>query len=170
MPLFFISAFSLCVPLFIKIFFPLFDFLAFLLIWCCCLELVLSLCQPALFLFFLPPLPSLSPSFFLTHSSFPPRLQQPILRHRQKDLSVFTTRSRWCNLLTATLNYSCTLCGCRSLLACQTASSEQPPGKSTLYFWTPIKEGLSIASSWHGPNLISLCKSVDLRRSHEVKI
>lgn len=79
--------------------------------------------------------PSVLPSslFHLYHLSLPlfisaslPRTPAVDSRRTQRDLSPFTTRHHWHNLLTATLNYFCTLPACRSPLACQTALIRAP--------------------------------------------
>lgn len=91
-----------------------------------------SLFQPLFFSrlpSFLPPFPSL-PSFSPTlRFRLAPSARAVDSPHTQRDLSPFTTRHRWHKLQTATLNYFCTLAACRSLPACQTASSEHQGGK-----------------------------------------
>lgn len=103
---------TLCLPLFS--------------VCCHCLELVCSISAPFSFLpSFLPSsfpsLPSFSPTLHFHLASSTPAVDSP---HTQRDLSLFTTRHHWHTLVTATLNYFCMLPACRSLLTCQTASSE----------------------------------------------
>lgn len=140
-PLFLVSGLPLFVTLsflVIKNSFPLFDSLpsSFL-----CLPsppgaglLYFSLFFPSFLPSLLPPsipssfpsLPSISPTL---HFRLAPSTRAVDSPHTQRDLSLFTTRHHWHNLLTATLNYFCTLAACRILLACQTASSFCRGGK-----------------------------------------
>ena len=92
-----------------------------------CLELVCSISAPLSS--FLPSLHLFCLSHPLFISALLLQLEQSILPvHTQRDLSLFTTRHHWHNLLTATLNYFCMRSAFRSLLACQAASSQRRGG------------------------------------------